>query len=40
MNAFSEADVPRCPSKQLLLKYLQYSELKGDCNTGVDVNIL
>ena len=34
MNTFSEAAVRRCSSK-VLLKTLQYSELKRDSNTGV-----
>ena len=35
MNIFSEAVVRRCSSTQVLLKILQYSELKTDFNTDV-----
>ena len=40
MNIFSEAVVRRCSSTQVLLKILQYSELKTDFNTDVFLWIL
>ena len=35
MDTFSEAAVCRCSLKQMLLKILQYSELKTVSNAGV-----